>query len=153
MLPSEITTTMEYSDPEHPLANAYIRTWKTFHSMAKDEGKDIDEEKYKQDTTAFDNAISERIRSSMKGKCVEVEDVQTALGIGKSQTYDLIRHPSRMNREQVARLATILDVSLAELRGEPQVLTANTISTYYSHLTETDKAIVSSLITDRKSVV
>ena len=146
MLPSEITTTMEYSDPDHPLANGYIRTWKQFHSTAKEDGKDIDEKEYRQEVTAFDKPLYKRIRRLMDGR-ITMKDVETAFGVRKTQAYDLIKHPSRMNREQVAKLATLLDVTLAELRGEPQVLMANTVATYYDHLTETDKAMVSSLIT------
>lgn len=151
MLPSEITTTMEYSDPKHPLANGYIRTWKHFHSTAKEDGRDIDEKEYRQEVAAFDKPLGERIKRLMDGR-ITTKDVQSAFGVGKSQAYELIKHPSRMNREQVVKLAALLNVTVAELRGEPQVLSSNTVATYYDHLTTTDKAIVSSLISRLHSV-
>ena len=76
MLPSEITTTMEYSDPDHPLANSYIRTWKTLHAKAKSEGKGIDEMEYKQELAAFDKPINERIKNFMRDKGIGNEDIQ-----------------------------------------------------------------------------
>ncbi len=148
MLPSEITTTMEFSDPKYPLAGMYSRTLETYRIQA---GKKKNDKEYLRELTVADSSVSKRIDKAVRARCT-VSEVAMALGVKEKQAYNLIAHPSLMSREQVAKLATLLDVTLTELRGEPQVLSSNTVATYYDHLTTTDKAIVSSLISRLHSV-
>lgn len=74
-------------------------------------------------------------------------------GVGKTKARDMVHHPEDMDPWQVRQLCDLCGVTLEWLRGWEDVNaygkheTAETVAAMYSHLSNEDRALVSSMLT------
>lgn len=142
----EISPSMEFTDPEHPLASAFVRTLMHMRATSLAEGKKVDEDEFNRLIDDANEPIRERIKTAMANADKTIDDVAYVFGLKTSRAYDYRRRPSELSREQTAKLLTLLGIGIDELRGEPSLLTPEQVYTMYDYLPDSDRTIISGML-------